>query len=331
MAIHITNLYGARGTHATAQQNVARIARGLGFKELGLYSYPVDCDSEEELRKRLDGITSAIEAEDLVIVQSPTWNDISYDKALLDIICCGRKVRVAVFIHDVITMMFDGAPEENYRKLTDIYNMADLVIVPSQAMLDFLRGKGLKVEKILFQSMWDLPFDGEVSIPEFRRQIFFSGSPNRFPAVKAWNYQTPLCWFGGEDFPLNGENIRFKGWRNTAELLAAYGEGGFGLVWEQKSCSDYYKYNQPHKLSTYLAAGIPVIMERGLTHEQTVERYGLGFVVESLGEASDVVKNISEDEYYRLVDHVRDMSFLVREGLFTKKLLIDTVNYLLLI
>ena len=74
MKIHITNLYGvaASGVEMIAQQNVAKIARQLGFTEMGLYCYPVKCDTGGELRKRLDGITSAVEAGDIVIFQSPS-------------------------------------------------------------------------------------------------------------------------------------------------------------------------------------------------------------------------------------------------------------------
>ena len=148
MTMHITNLYGAWGTHVLAQQNVAKVARELGFTEMGLYFYPVDCDTGGELRKRLDGITSAVGNGDLVIFQSPSWNALSYDKALLEVIRAHR-VKLAIFIHDVITMMFEGAPEEIYPSLIEIYNMADLLIVPSEPMLEFLKEKGLAVGKVL--------------------------------------------------------------------------------------------------------------------------------------------------------------------------------------
>lgn len=332
MTMHITNLYGmsSKSTAVIAQQNVARIARELGFTELDLYVYPVEADTDKELRKRLDGITSAVGEGDLVIFQSPSWNVLRYDKALLDVIRLHRNVKLAIFIHDVITMMFEGAPEENYEYLIEIYNMADLIIVPSEPMLDFLRGKGLAVEKVLIQSLWDLPFSGELKIPGFRREIFFPGSPQRFGFVSDWNYDVPLRVFTYEDFPMSGQNICLEGWKNTTELLVEYTKGGFGLIWEQTACAEYYRNNQPHKLCTYLAAGIPMLVEKGLLHEAMVRKYGLGFVVGSLKEAADLVKNITEDEYYQLVNNIKNISFLIRGGYFTKKLLIDTVNYLLL-
>ena len=129
---------------------------------------------------------------------------------------------------------------------------------------------------------------------------------------------------------LNGQNIRLGGWKNTTELLLEYTKGGFGLIWEQTAPASYYMYHQPHKLSTYLAAGIPVIVQKGLAREQVILDYGLGFSVSSLKEAADIVRNITEDEYRHMVDRIKNISFLVKGGFFTKKLLLDTVNYLLL-
>ena len=71
-------------------------------------------------------------------------------------------------------------------------------------------------------------------------------------------------------------------------------------------------------------------MKRGFAREQVIWDQALGFVVDSTEEAVDIVKNITEERYQQLVDNVKNISFLVRGGFFTKKLLIDTINYLLL-
>ena len=151
MKIHITNLYGmnSRGTQIISQRSVVKVAKELGFKEMSLYVYRVQSDTEGELRKRLDGITSSVEDGDIVIAQLPSWNLTRYDKALLDVIRMRRNVKIAVFIHDFVPMMFGGT-ELDYHQTIEVYNMADLLIVPSESLLDFLQEKGLKVEKVLF-------------------------------------------------------------------------------------------------------------------------------------------------------------------------------------
>lgn len=329
MKIHITNVYGVKGTAMIAQHNVTDIAKKLGFTEMGLQCYVAKNDTQTELVKRVYGIISAVENGDIVIFQSPTWQDdaFRYEKTLLQAIRFRLDTKIVIFIHDVVQFMFGGT-EEDYKKTIEIYNMADLVIVPSEAMLYLLREKGLVVKKILVQSMWDLPFDGELRKPEFQRQIFFSGSPGRFQFILSWFYDVPLRLFH-ENFQLGKQNIYFGGWKNTTELLTEYTNGGFGLIWEQTVNADYYKYNQPYKLAGYLVAGIPVIIQRGLQHADMILDHNWGFAVDSLDEAVRIVQDISEEEYYRLVDNIKNVSFMVRNGIFTKKLLIDTVNTLL--
>lgn len=330
MAMHITNIHGvlASGVEMIAQNNMLRIAEELGFKEMGLYCYPVECDTQGELRKRLDGITSAVEPGDMVVFQYPSWNGGEYEKALLNVIRQRADVYVAIFVHDVVPLMCRQA-RQNYQEIIEIFNMADLVILPSKPMLWFLRGKGLNVKKVLIQSMFDLPFPGELRVPAFRRQLIFSGSPRR-DFVSSWHYDLPLRVFGRGEGESRSGNVFFEGWKNTTELLIEYTKGGFGLVWEEAGQAVYYRYNQPYKLPGYLAAGIPVILQKGTTHEQTVKEYHLGFVAGSLDEAVDMAGHVSEDEYRKMTDHVRNFSFLIKGGFFTKKLLIDAVNYMML-
>ena len=47
------------------------------------------------------------------------------------------------------------------------------------------------------------------------------------------------------------------------------------------------------------------MIQKGLVHERTVREYGLGFVVDSFEEAADMVRNISEEEYYQLVNNIK--------------------------
>ena len=57
MALYITNLYGMDSgtTQISTQRNVVKTAEKLGFTELGLYYYPIENDTDSELRKYFDG------------------------------------------------------------------------------------------------------------------------------------------------------------------------------------------------------------------------------------------------------------------------------------
>ena len=331
MKMHITNLYGinSRASAVIAQNNVVKIARELGFTEMGIPFCAVSSDSKSELRKQLDGITSALWQDDIVIFQFPSWNGTYYDKYLLKVIRLRANIRLAVFVHDMAPVM-SGKENEDYQKIIDIFNMADLLIVPSERMLSVLRERGLTVKNIMIQSMFDLPFTEDLNMPEFRREIFFSGSQESCSFIETQNMGVPLRLFGFDSLTLNGKNLTFEGWKNTTELMMEYTKGGFGLIWEQAARSDYCAASQLCRLSAYLGAGIPVVVKKGHPHEETVLKYGLGFVVGSPGGAADRVRSVSEDEYFSMVGNIKNISFLIRGGFFTKKLLIDIVNYLML-
>lgn len=331
VTMYITGLWGVnpRERSAITQSNVVKTARELGFTEMTIHRRKAAEGDEDGLRRQAREITSTIKDNDIVVFQSPSWNGDAFDRELVKEIRRHRNIRLCIFIHDVTSMM-TGGTESDYRETIENYNMADLIIVPTEDMLNFLRKREMTVKKTLIQPMWDLPFGEELRTPEFSRRILFSGSPEKFGFVSGWDYDLPLWVFADGKFERNGRNVRFEGWKNTTDLLIEYTRGGFGLVWSGGQQPDYYKSSQPHKLSGYLAAGIPVIIQRGLPHAQTVEDYELGYVVDSLDEAASKVTAVTEAEYRRLAENTGNISNLIKGGFFTKKLLVDAVNYLML-
>ncbi|MTV97518.1 beta-1,6-galactofuranosyltransferase, partial [Streptococcus pneumoniae] len=56
---------------------------------------------------------------------------------------------------------------------------------------------------------------------------------------------------------------------------------------------------------------------------------GLGYVVDSLEEANRLVEETTVEVYQQMVENVSKVSYALKEGYFTKKLLIDAVMQLL--
>ncbi|MBP2621175.1 sugar transferase [Streptococcus panodentis] len=329
MKVNITNLYGMSGqsTALIAQNDVSRLAKELGFNELGFYFYDIYSDSPSELSTRLDGIMASVAYGDVVIYQSPSWNGREFDQAFV------RKLKVlqakiVTFIHDIPPLMF---PSNYYLmpEYIDMYNQSDLVIVPSEKMRDKLIEEGLTVEKVLIQHMWDHPYDLALHQPQFERKLYFAGSVERFPHLANWAYATPLEIFSPEEESSPAANVRFRGWVSRPELLLELSKGGLGLVWgveeDPAEEPEYYGLNISHKAATYLAAGLPIIVPAYLSNAELIRRQGLGFVVDSLAEASRVVETLSPEEYQAMAERVRNFSFLLKEGYFSKKVLLDAV------
>lgn len=324
MRVYITNLNGhaASSTAQICQNMVADIALELGYREMAIYAYQMEADSPSELNKRLDGILAGLRMGDLVIFQTPTWNTTAFDEKLMAKLRA-YQIKIVLFIHDVVPLMFAG----NYYlmdRTIAYYNLADLIVAPSQEMLDTLRQHGLTVEKTLVQGMWDHPSQIPQLPATLKKEIHFPGSPSRFSFVKTWNSTIPLKVYTGEQVDLPQEVIHC-GYMPDQQLLLEMSAGGFGLVWMDDHDKDYQRLYCPYKLGSFIAAGIPVIAQKGIANQQLIERNKLGLLVDSLDQATQMIEEIGVEDYQTMVDHVRSFSPVIRQGLFTRKILTEAV------
>lgn len=335
MKVHITNLYGFYGLGATSQNAVTAVAKKyLQYNELGIYHYPMKSDSPEMLRTRMDGILAAVGHGDVVIMQSPTWLDFAFDERFMAKLNNYRGLKKIVLLHDVPPLMFEFEPYiSSLNRYIQHYNQADLIIVPSQNMADLLISNGLIVKKVVVQRMWDFMVSVDRTIvPPFKKVINLAGNPSEGPKLafaRNWKYHTvqlAVTADGGEW--ARGKNVSFLGWFQDETILAnaLRKNGGFGLMWsEYPFWCEYMKRNATYKFSTYLAAGIPVIVPAYISEADTVIRKNLGFAVESLDEAIEKIESMNEEQYRNMVADVGAFSELIRGGYFAKKMLTDAV------
>lgn len=338
MRVHITNLYGLYPTSTAlkAQNRTAKVAReNLNYSELGIYAYDISTDSPEMLSSRLDGIIASVGFGDIVIFQYPTWNATEFNEALLRRLDLYRGLKKITFVHDMLSLMFESNRYLLNREIA-LMNQTDLVILPSQRMADFLCSEGLTVKKTVIQRIWDFPVSIDQSVrPKYGRVINFAGNPDsdKFKFAKEWSYNAVELRVTAEKADwAQDKNIRSLGWFNDDTFLvdALRRSGGFGLLWsEDPYFSEYMRMNASYKLSAYLAAGIPVIVNNCIAERDTIIRKNLGLAVDSLDEAVERVAAMSPEEYDKMVDDLAVFSELVRQSYFAKKVLTEAVFKLL--
>jgi len=330
MITHITNINNIAGTAPLAQENVSKIAHQLDMREIGLFLYPVWTDSDQDLSRRMDGIIASIHPNDIVIFQYPSWNHDRYDNAFINSVKSFPNVKLVIWVEDVETLMFNSGIAALSREI-QMFNRADLLILPSKGMHDILRENGLTQNNVLYQTVWDHKTDSVYTVHQKHHRMFFTGEYSRFPFLANYHGNTPIFQYAtAQPERENDISFQYQGFRSPDALLHILSEGGFGLVWSEETYFDrYYSFNQPHKLGFFLAAGIPVIVKKGCVHEEYVVNNHLGYAVDSLEEADSIIQNITDEEYDDLYSHITNIQALITSGVYTSKLLQDSVLKLL--
>ncbi|MDC2844419.1 beta-1,6-galactofuranosyltransferase [Limosilactobacillus mucosae] len=331
MTVYITNMHGQmkNSTAQIAQNMAAQFADEIGIRELGYYFYNASAEPEDELSARLDGILSSLTVDDIVILQEPTWMEMPWQQRLVDKINAYRqkyRVKLIMFVHDVAPLMFDNPAR--VPEWIDFYNQADVLILPMPQMKKELDKWGLKVKKIVYQQAWDaVATDRLTGESPYRTVLNFAGSPSKFTFVNDWHEKVPLEVFADPANPLNNPQVRFQGYVANEHLVEClHQNGGFGLLWEASpAVYEYMKLNVNFKFGSYLAAGLPIVIHRGIAQADLVEKYHLGKVVDSLAEASEWVQSVTEEQYRQMADHVYQFGWLNRQGMFTKRALTEAV------
>lgn len=167
---------------------------------------------------------------------------------------------------------------------TDFLERACCVVVPSRvAKRDLILHHELDGGQIVVQELIDLPIDWQLT-----------GSVPFSPHVHQWTGDTPVPVY----------------------LKEVYRAGGWGRVDETNP------YNPGQSLAVFLAAGLPVITQRGSAAADLVSQYRLGLVVDDLhsGWENDLAK-VDERHYREYSSRVTDWGQKLRQGWFTERTL----------
>lgn len=320
-------------TARAAQQMTATLAKSEGYEEIKIHPHQRGKEGDEATLKRVSYALESVDEGALFILQLPTWNvDLEYSALYLSEL--RKKVKyLIIFVHDFIPLMFENNLGYTEWFLAQ-YNQADLVVLPSLKMESWMRQFGLKAS-VLIQGIWDHYSTLDLSPPlSLSRSVKFPGSPEKFKIASQWSQEISLDIYCTDNQIEVPEHVTLHPFLSDDALLLELNKGGFGLVWaentENMPTKDYSTMCHSYKLSTYLAAGIPLLVQGGMTASDFVKQNGVGFVVDSLEEAAQKVRDISDEDYKAMQERVVPIAQMVREGFFFKKLLLEIEENLFL-
>lgn len=233
-----------------------------------------------------------------------------------------NKVNIILLIHDLESLRGLNFPSERL-----FLEIADSVIVHNEVMKNYLLNQGYEFSKIYILGFFDY------LIPNFH----LTGKKNRFEVAVAGNLKLEKCGYI-KYLPELGREIAYHlygpGYQGKNQLGSVIYRGqytpeelpeimteGWGLVWDGdsiKGCrgtfGKYLKYNNPHKISLYLASGIPVIVWKQSAVAPWIQEKKIGIVVDSLEEIPSRIGKITEREYEEILKNAQKIGERLREG-----------------
>lgn len=236
-----------------------------------------------------------------------------------------KKIKVICFVTD-INGLKDG-DERLLKQETKFFRRFQYFIVHNEKMkqwleqqvpgansvtidfFDFLTNTITLVNSLSF----DIVFAGNLEKSTFLEQLHLleSSSPTlRFHlygpgSTPAMIRQSNVKWFGIErpyDLPL-----KLK--------------GAFGLLWDGEtiekpggSLGDYMQYISHHKLSLYIISRLPVIVPAPAASAPLIEKYKIGFAINSLYEIEDKIRSMSRQDYLQMQDNMVELARKISKG-----------------
>lgn len=275
-------------------------------------------------------LTRSIEAESLVLLQYPHYpmKTAYLMKRMIPIIRKLKNVRFIFLIHDLNSLRETFGKAAIY---SDKYllKQSDYLICHNDRMKEYLILEGIQSDKLIPLQLFDYLMDTQPKEHHLQDGITVAGNldPEKSGYVSLMirmiDEDLPVHLYGrGLEEKKEIRNIKFHG-AYASEVLPGELEGAFGVVWDGPSaqtCSgptgNYLRYNNPHKLSLYISAGLPVIIWKEAAEADFVRRNNIGLLADSLEQVQNLILNTSEEAYGKMREQTERIGREVRAGAF---------------
>ena len=246
------------------------------------------------------------------------------------------KNKIAI-IHDI-----DGIRKNDsvlLKNEIEFYKTFDAIISHNEKMTKFLIEKGLDKNRIFNIEIFDYLCDIEkkTNNKEFDKEnikIVYIGNYSKAPFLKQLESEKMkfnLNFYGACNETISNDKIILKG-KFLPNDLPKNIQGDLGLVWDGNydesedtngyQYKNYTKYNNPHKLSGYIAAEIPVIVWEDAAIAEFVKKYNIGYTIRNIYD----INQINFSDYIEKQKNVHILSERVREGYYTKKVFSEALK-----
>lgn len=279
----------------------------------------------KELKLKINELKS----DDYLFIQFPIFG--KSDELLTTTFCKLKKrgVKIIFLIHD---LDFLRNSKSNKEKTISILRTGNKLIVHNNSMKDVLLNEGFDGSALINLEIFDYLISDEYFAPDECNDFFSVIIAGNLDYKKSsYIYKLPtnvhfnIYGINFDETKCNNKNVIYKG-SFKPDLLHRNISGSFGLVWDGDSisecsgeCGRYLVYNNPHKMSFYLAAGIPIIIWNKAAQSEFVRKYNCGIVVDSLCDLNSILRDLPDDQYKKIKLNAINLGKQIREGKMLEK------------
>ena len=337
---------GRNNACGKAPTDIRKILNCMGAKDLE-YSNPAVASHKgllsrifNRINKEWHGVLQfykffrRIERRAFVVVQYP--NQFLKHQEYLFLMCARhlKAVKAVVIIHDIpnhenMHVVSDIVAPHDFKREMSAF---DHIIVHNEIMKKWFLDSGIGRGRLVNLTIFDYLIkdeDGDFEDTPFLRQVVIAGnlSIDKAGYLEKLKDIKDVRWelFGGpyDEARCSGDNVDYRGSHPPLDLPKLL-TSGFGLVWDGPSvdaCEGgwgaYLRINNPHKMSLYLAAGLPVITWKEAAQAEFILQNKVGFVVDSLHEIGKKLASMSEEEYHMYRKNAIRLAHKLRKGWYT--------------
>lgn len=301
-----------------------KVLQRNGFKNIGLPSIYTKYPFIWWLYNYLSFVVASfrISRKSVVALQYPDqrWLSKIFNKILK------RKAKAITLVHDINELRGWESFDINVLKESDV------LIAHSSNMKTWLEGKYQR-KQILVLGIFDylMPKPSEETDFELNGgyKIVYAGRLNKSGFLDkvsipdTSDVSLTLYGIGCPEQLKSKVFVDYRGVCSPESLIDNIKECHFGLVWDGDSIDkcdgpmgEYLKYNSPYKLSSYLAAGLPVIVWKKSAMSKFVEENGIGFTVDSIDKIDERLSSLSKQEYLSMRRNACVIQLRITEGYY---------------
>lgn len=272
--------------------------------------------------KKLLYVKANVKPDDFVVIQAPFSNKLSITKHI--------KNKVA-FIHDIEGLR--GNDEKLLNEELNFFNTCRYIICHNSVMKQYLLDHGVDEKKIYVLELFDYLCNDKATpqkntvINEDEIKLVYTGNLDKAPFLKQLDSEKMnfhLNIYGIMNGNIDNEKITYMG-KYLPEELPGILEGDLGLVWdgnldesdENTGFKNYTKYNNPHKISCYLAAGMPVVVWNKSALADFVKSKNIGYCINDLYD----INKLNFEDYETKKTNAIQLSRLITDGIFTQNII----------